>query len=107
MFIWGSAGDVIRLGQEDPHNCPVCEKTRTFSLILSYQYQHAYYVFGFVSEKQYALVCDVCKQGTTVDASLIEPRLGGSPIPFMHRFGCLVLVGIVVAIAAITSLTRF
>lgn len=63
MIIWGSGGDVINLGTLETRRCEVCEKDRPFNLILQYRYWGLYWIFNFVTEKKYMLLCDVCQRG--------------------------------------------
>ena len=105
MIIFGSGGQALSLGAADSRRCEVCEQTRPFSLLLQYRYFHVYYLFRAVVEKQYLLLCDTCNRGWQLDKNQVEARMEKSPIPFMHRFGCLVGLGALLIIGAIMSLT--
>ncbi|SRR5579883_720818 len=106
MIVFGSGGDVVHLGQGKTEPCPTCERERPFSLILQYSYEHVWYIFAFVSKKQYFYVCDICHRGAELDAAQVERELGRVPIPFMRRFGCLVmfaLIGLLVLFGALSG----
>ena len=105
MIIFGSGGDVVPLGQTETRYCPVCERERTFSLVLHYRFSHVYYLFGMVEKRQYFEVCDVCNRGEKLDRKEIERQLGRVPIPFMRRFGCLVAILLLVLFGVISALT--
>lgn len=97
MIIWGSRGGVVDLGPVGARNCLTCEKERNYRLTLQYRYGHLYYIFGFVTKKQYICACEVCKRGNLVDAKEVEPKLTKNPIPFIHRLGWTILVGLIAA----------
>jgi hypothetical protein len=45
------------------------------------------YLFSWVSEKRYFLLCDVCHRGSELDATAVEATLTEHPIPFITRYG--------------------
>ena len=98
MFIWGSGGDTIDLGEVETKYCGICEKERPFHIVLQYKYQHIWYLFGSVSEKKYLYLCDICHRGWELDKKKVEQELGMVPIPFMRRHGGKILAGIIVLI---------
>ena len=100
MIVWGAKGEVVDLGTQASKHCPTCEKERPFVLRLQYTVRHIWYVFKWVTGKQYAVVCDVCHRGDRVDARSVEARLAKPPIPFGARWGWAFLAGMV-AIAAV------
>ena len=104
MFVWGSGGDVIDLGTVETHDCKTCEKEREFRLMLEYRYWGIYWIFNTVTQKQYSIVCDVCHRGRSVSAKEVESYLDSVPIPVMHRFGCLVFIGLIALLILIGSL---
>ena len=99
IIIWGTAGSSLDLGSRERIHCRVCGTVRPFHLVLTYEYSHLYYVFGFVSRKEYVLCCGVCQDGVLLDSKEVETGLGYSPIPFLHRFGC--LTGVILVLAFI------
>lgn len=105
MIVWGSGGDVLNFGTIETRHCEVCEKDRPFNVILKYRYWGLYWIFNFVTEKKYMLLCDVCHRGWELESSKVEIVMKGVPIPFMRRFGFLVLIGIVVSLVILGSLS--
>lgn len=96
MFIfWGAKGQVADLGVQASRHCPTCERERPFHLVLQYTVRHFWYVFRWVTGKQYAHVCNVCQRGDKLDAKAVESRLARSPIPFSARWSWVFLVGLV------------
>jgi hypothetical protein len=100
MIVWGAKGEVANLGPQASRHCPTCEKERPFHVILQYTVRHIWYVFKWVTGKQYVLLCDVCQRGNKLDPKLVESRLTKPPIPFATRWGWAFLAGMV-AIAAV------
>jgi hypothetical protein len=100
MIVWGKKSKVAHLGSEGSRPCPVCEKERPFNLMLQYTVHHIWYVFKWVSGKQYGTACEVCQRGDKLDAKAVESKLQKSPIPFGDRWGWAFLAGLI-AIAAV------
>lgn len=100
MIVWGKKGHVADLGSQGSRHCPICEKERPFHLMLQYTVHHIWYVFKWVTGKQYGTVCEVCQRGDKLDAKAVESKLQKSPIPFGARWSWAFLVGMI-AIAAV------
>lgn len=103
MIIWGSGGDNVDLGEVDTRHCETCGQDRPFHVMLHYEYWGLYYIFNLVSSKEYMLVCEVCQRGWQLDGKEIESMVESNPIPFMRRFGCLILVVLFVLLLATAS----
>jgi hypothetical protein len=101
IVVWGSQSIRQDLGFKEATGCDFCGQEAPFHLILDYSYSHLYWIFGRVTEKKYTLVCQRCHSALPLDAGAVEQRLGGVPIPFMQRFGCLVLFLVCIAPALI------
>ncbi|MGL4232601.1 MAG: hypothetical protein ACRCWJ_14655 [Casimicrobium sp.] len=95
MLIWGSYGKVSDLGHAETKHCETCEKERPFKLMLQYKVHHIWYLFKWVSSKQYLLLCDVCQRGAKLETKLVEPTLAKNPIPYSSRYGWTFLVGLI------------
>jgi hypothetical protein len=108
MIIFGSNGASVLIEQAPAQRCPVCERERSFSVWLQYEYDHLYYIFGMLRSRKYFLLCDVCSRGERLERREYERQLGRVPIPFMHRFGCLifplVVLGVVVVVTMLSRL---
>jgi hypothetical protein len=102
MIIWGRGGDNKDLGQVGTRQCPICQTERPFKLFLQYRFAHLYYIFGWVTQKKYMIVCDVCRRGRELAAKEVEGKLEKNPIPFMKRYGWTFLVGFI-ALAALSA----
>ena len=87
MLVWGHRSESVDLGSTGIHNCPVCERERSFRLLLHYNWSHMYWVFGQVSAKTYHIACEICHRGWEADSQEIEQQIGHNPIPFMRRKG--------------------
>ncbi|MCC4621201.1 hypothetical protein LL965_14285 [Xanthomonas cassavae CFBP 4642] len=68
--------------------------------MLHYRYAHLWYVFSWVTKKQYLRVCDGCNQAAPLDTKTFEQSRGKPPIPAYRRFGGLVLLGLIAAVVA-------
>jgi hypothetical protein len=100
MFVWGSKGGVADLGPQESRHCPACEKERSFRLMLQYKVSHVWYVFKWVSEKQYALVCEVCHRGEKLVAQAVEAKLGKPRIPATFGPSWKFVVAVIACLAA-------
>ncbi len=93
MIFWGSGREIVHLGWLPPAHC--CNTERPFSFVLQYDFGHLYFLFGYVKHREYLRICDCCGQTQLLETAAVEYDLGHVPIPFMRRFGCLVLIVLV------------
>ena len=100
FFAWGSGSENIDLGVVNTYQCDTCEKDRPFKLFLHYRYAHIWYLFSWISEKKYLLLCDVCHRGVEIDSKEVEPKLTRNPIPFQRQYGWTILIALIVIIIA-------
>jgi hypothetical protein len=77
-------------------------------LRLTYRYEHLFGVFGNVRGRSYLLVCEACGTPWRIPpaAAYKLGRLTGDPIPFLHRYGCLLLFLALFAAAAVSWLVE-
>ena len=66
-----------------------------FDLIMQYRYGGLYWVFNFVMEKKYLLLCQACGRGWELQPSAVEGRIKAPSIPFMRRYGLASLAGVI------------
>ncbi len=104
MIVWGSKQEVAVLGANEHKHCPVCERERAFLVQLHYKVRHIWYIFKWVSSKQYVKVCEVCQRGETLATKAVEEALGKPPIPFMSRWGWVFLVALIAGIGVYGSI---
>jgi hypothetical protein len=107
VIVWGSKTEIANLGPRPGKHCATCERERPFHLLLQYTVRHIWYVFKWVTGKQYAVVCDVCLRGDRLDARAVEPTLAKSPIPFGARWGWAFLAGMVAIVAVFGVMESF
>jgi hypothetical protein len=95
MFMAQARADDVTLERLEARHCDRCGETHRFKVQLRYGYFALYWVFGMVTHRSYALVCEGCLAIQEIDASeagsllmSVEER---DPIPFMQRFGLLCL----------------
>lgn len=104
MIVWGTRGNSLDLGPVKEDSCSTCGVRRPFHAYLAYRWFHLYWVFAFITERKYMILCQVCKRGSVVDAHQIEALHREIKIPFMRRYGIFVLIAIVATIGIIGSL---
>ena len=104
-MIFGIGNDTIKIASLGESHCPVCARTRPFTLYLNYEYLHALYIFAAVNDKEYVEVCDVCSRGEPIDEHSVVAKHGPPPIPFMRRFGCAIYVVSVAILIAVGLMT--
>jgi hypothetical protein len=94
MVLYPRAGSAeVDLGPVHPQDCEVCQCEQPFRLRLTYRYEHLFWVLGNVRGRSYLLVCEVCRTAYRVPPAVGRKlaRLDRDPIPFLRRFGCLLL----------------
>lgn len=91
MLIWGSRTVSNDLGQEEVKACPTCEKERPFHLYAQYRLHHIWYLFKWVTQRQYLRLCEICHRGTEVAAETLAPDVARAGVPLFHRFSWTIL----------------
>ena len=91
LIWWGTNGNKIDLGKIDESTCSICQKTQAKQLVLHYQYSYVWFFF-WVTEKQYAVVCDTCLKGHVLDTDEVERNLIRNPIPLWYRYSWMLLI---------------
>jgi hypothetical protein len=106
MIIFGTRGDVRELGDVGTRPCPICQADRSFKNVVAYRYFHIWFLFGMVTSQKFLEMCTICHRGREIAAENFRALMSGSPIPFMRRFGLLILVAVVVGLIAFSSLAK-
>lgn len=89
-------------------DCQSCGKRQTVRLWFLYEYCTMAWVFGIVSRRQYVMACDACgvrKEVTEDEAKRWQTR--EVHIPFMRRYGLILVLGLPWAWAAVYFITEF
>ena len=95
---WSSHSAAIDLGIIEPLDCDSCGGRRTVRLWFLYEYCTMAWIFGIVSRRAYAFVCDAC--GTRREVPEYEAKgrqTRAVRIPFMRRYGLGLIIGLPVA----------
>ena len=103
FIIWQSGQDLAR-ADAGYRECGNCGAECSSTMIVRYSYTNFYFVLGVVTGYEYFLACDdcdACLQLPKAEAKAIAPHV---PIPFMRRFGCLSLVGVLLGLWLIAKL---
>jgi hypothetical protein len=107
MIIWGSGGNNVDLGLVEHGYCETCQGQRAFRTLLQYRYAHIYWIFSWITRKQYFLLCEICNRGWTLNAMDVEKRISYNPIPFIRQWGWTFLVGLFVLPVLLTMIGAF
>jgi len=99
---WGK--DFSTLGTLGQIDCPVCRRQRPEIAVVQYAYGGMLWLFNVVFNKRYLRVCAECKRGREVDRSSLGALAEKDNIPFMRKYGALVLVGVIAALALFQAL---
>lgn len=106
FIIFGMDTDMEELGVFDPEEFDVDDLLDEPSmLVVEYSYFHIFWLFGFVTSKSYMLI-DPDGDAVELDSDDVEDVLDGNPIGFMHRFGLLLLIGIIILLGAVGGAAR-
>jgi len=92
---WSSHSAAIDLGIYKPLDCDACGRKGTVRLWFLYDYCTMAWIFGIVSRRLYAMVCETC--GARREVSEYEARDRQSRevhIPFMRRYGLILIIGL-------------
>lgn len=100
MLIWGSRSESKDLGPIETRSCPTCEKERPFHLFVQYRLHHIWYLFKWVTQKQYLQLCEVCRRGTEVDKSSKLLAQAQGAIPAFQRYSWAIIPALI-GVAAI------
>lgn len=103
--ILGSSRHVTNLQHRVRRLCPYCEMMQPADITFGYSYTHMYF-FGIVHGKQYVAQCTYCSQESLLDKEeivvlgMMLPDLDKRcKIAFRHRYGTVIVCGIVGALA--------
>ena len=100
FLIFGMDSDLEELGVFDPEDFDVDDiLDGPSTLVVEYSYFHIFFIFGLVTSKSYMLI-DRYDEAVELDSDDVEDILEENPIGFMHRFGLLLLIGIIILLGA-------
>jgi len=106
-IIWGTGGNAIDLGVVEHKHCEFCEKERPFKIFVQYRYAHIYWLFSWITQKQYLYLCDICGRGHQLDAKEVEKTLDKNPIPLIRRWGWALLIAPIALLFLIGFISAF
>jgi hypothetical protein len=103
MIIFGNGREDIDFGPIHPQDCEACGTEQPFHLRLLYRYEHLFFIFGHARGKSYVMVCQVCGTAYRVPRVVAWKlgRLNHEPIPFLRRYGCLMVFAAFLLIATL------
>lgn len=92
MLVWGSGGNTVEAVRDAgvaPY--PVCQGNQPFRLMLNYRYAHVWYLFSWITSRQYVSQCTRCSAGHVVEPRAIADMIGkADPVPLIRRRGWLI-----------------
>ena len=100
MFIFGSGHKTIRIPINNVPPCGTCRRDSQRVIAIDYDYSHIFWLFKGLKNKVVVGRCEACGTSVALDKSHekdVYRALGRNPIPFMDRYGALVLIAIVAA----------
>ena len=106
MFMIGQGERIVPIGSLEQKYCPGCNQTTDFQTQLRYKYGEFDLLFGFVYGKRYQLACCQCNHGWILDNKTAERTYGKASIPFRLRFGFVLVVIAIAALAAAAHAIR-
>lgn len=102
----GSAARLLTFDLTERRQCASCGEPRDFQLRLRYEWGSLFWWPVCVTERQYQLACPTCGHGWVLEPRAAETMLGGSPIPWRHRNGWMVLVGLALVVGLALARSR-
>jgi len=95
MLIWGSGSGGLRVGAAGEGDCPHCETKKPYSIYLNYKYAHLYYLFSWITHREYIRACDNCRRGEVVRRAEAKALAPVDPIPWLRRSGWMLGAGLI------------
>ncbi|MCC8189693.1 MAG: hypothetical protein LIP77_03510 [Planctomycetes bacterium] len=92
MIVFGSGERHSVLGDAGTHPCPECGEEAPFRAVCNYSFFHLWWLFRVVRHREYAIVCTACGAATPVDRNTIRQGFRSDNIPFLNRYGGLLLL---------------
>jgi hypothetical protein len=93
MIIFGSSSKSTIVRSSGVKRCPSCNANQPHNVVCRYDIFHIYWIFAHTTKKTYRDECSVCQRGVDLNAAEVEKSLTQPSIPFMDRFGILILGG--------------
>ena len=100
MFIWGKGHNTINVPINIAPPCASCNKVGHLVVRINYDFDHIFWVFKGIKNKVVSVGCERCAADLVVDKTTqaeLFAAMPKNPIPFMDRYGSLVLIGIILA----------
>jgi hypothetical protein len=95
MLIWGSGNTGIRVCANGQRECPSCKEEKPYSIYLNYSYAHLYYLFSWITKREYISACDTCRRGKVVTRDDVKALTAVDPVPWIRRSGWMLGAGLI------------
>lgn len=99
FFIWGRGGNRVTAGEATHQTCSTCNDVTQFNTVVDYRFFHLWYLFSFLTSRQYAVVCERCGHGAYITKSEFKQTHHKEKISIIRKWGwlisCLLMVSLV------------
>lgn len=97
ILFFGSGSQTVRLGPCGSEYCSNCNAQRNFDMHFFYDYVVIQLAFGYLRDWGYFAHCQTCGIGTRLELNQVNPQYRNIRIPFMLRYGWIVLILLIIA----------
>lgn len=98
FIIYGTRRGEAEIGDMGLKRCDECDRETPFTALVQYTYFHIWYLFSFLTGRDYYLRCTGCGSMLSTDAATVRERHAGDNIPFLHRNGALLVLCLISAV---------
>lgn len=95
MLIWGRGSAGVRVAAAGNNDCPYCETEKPYSVYLNYRYAHLYYLFSWITQREYVRACDNCRRGKVLSRDEVKALAAVDPVPWLQRSGWMIGAGLI------------
>lgn len=107
LLHYGTGGGESELGAFDALPCPQCGGTARTTALVQYGYFHLWYLFSFLTDRNYMLRCESCRAERHPSEETIrelKERFPRDHIPFVYKNGALLCLRVLSAVLFLMSL---
>ena len=103
MSFSGSSIITVSLAELGKLPCPYCREPHRFRAFLNYRESHFFWIFGMITSRNYMAACTRCQKGSAIEKNLLPPDADKYPIPFMQKWGLVLLFSGVILILTVLA----
>lgn len=109
LVIWGSGNGRSVLGELPEDKCHACGEKATRSAFVDFKYWHIWYLFSFLTGRDYRTACNACGAVSPYDKAEAKANFQRDNIPFIRKNGwaiCAALLVLFLAFGAVSSRSK-